>query len=177
MKIYVISVFLNEENLKNTLHLCEQKGYKIKQSVEQDQTGESATVYCTEIKKIRFVFVGCNDFHQDHDFEIGLTPESRESAVSFFNSLDKQKYEAGVFSQDFMYAIPLDEEYHGPFFFNYDNGLSSETDDLKCIKATISEHDYNLYNNEIKSLLDKELSDKIVFTPGDHFYLNDISFF
>lgn len=175
IKLYCISVFLQQEKISGILHKCNEYGIEHKEIEITDQVNETAIGHQISIDNLKILLLACNDFHRHKDFEIGITVDTKESWTAFIENLKKySEIEYGQVSDDGTeYALIKDDALHGPFFFIFD-GQYSNIEPLIHLRCTIGEYDYILYKEKIEKLLSEDILKRITVQSGSTFYIEEI---
>lgn len=176
MTLYCISVFLKNESILKVLEVCRTAGIQFKEIPVTDQTGISVSGFQIESDGLKILVLPCNDFHRDHDFEIGLTAESRDEWNDFVKKVSADgKCENGVFEDGETEYLLLkgEDDYHGNFFFIFD-GQKSNPCALEKISCTVTTSDYDFIQKNIRPLLGENLLKKIKILPGESFSVNEL---
>lgn len=177
MKLYCITIFLNNENIIRTIKQCDDSSLNYKQLQVTDHIGTIVDGYQIDISGLMILLLPCNDFHKNKDFEIGITAESLGKWKYFLENDNKNglEIEEGDFKDDTdtCYALLKDNNYHGPFFFIFDTHYSEEKV-LEKIICTVEPYDYKLYDEKIKHVIEGNISEKLEIKEGTAFKIEKI---
>lgn len=175
IKLYCISIFLQQENINDILHICNENIIQYREIEITDQVNETGIGYQIAIDNLKILLLPCNAFHTHKDFEIGITADTKESWTAFIENLKKySEIEYGQIPDDGTeYALIKDDALHGPFFFIFD-GQYSNIEPLIHLRCTICEYDYILYKEKIEKLLGEDILKKITIQSGHAFCIEKI---
>ena len=175
IKLYCISIFLQQEKINDILHICNEHGIGYQEIEITDQVNETGIGYQISIDNLKILLLPCNDFHTHKDFEIGITVDTKENWTAFIENLKRySETEYGQFADDGTeYALIKDDALHGPFFFIFD-GHYSNIEPLIRLRCTIREYDYVLYKKRIEKLLSEDILKRITVQSGAAFCMEEI---
>lgn len=172
--LYVISVFLSERNLDETIARLRSLGLSVREGTGTDQTGKTARTFCTDADGVRLLLTDANGFHRDGDFEIGFTTKSLDGWERFLEAARGigLQLDTGTDESDgSRYAIP--KTAHCPFFFLFD-GTRSDAAALTSVRATMTPENHALYDEKIRPLLEPSLAGKMAFSSGAEFLIHSV---
>lgn len=177
MNLYCISIFLEKGRINKFLQNCRCEKIEYKEIEIIDQVNEKEIGYQADFSGLKVLILPCNDFHKNKDFEIGITEQNPKKWNDFVErakseSVGDYKAEYGKFADGKTeYFLIKDKEYHGNFFFIYD-GQNSKEESLLKIECTMTKHDLDFYQNQLKNLIGENIASKIDITATDKFELN-----
>ena len=167
---------MSKDNLIKVWEECKKHSSDCHESDVTDQTGETGHTYQCKINEVAIILGECNDYHYDHDFEIGISTATEQEFNDFTDSINKTFYEIGSDENGTKYAIPGDDKTHGPFYFMYDKGKTCNTDCLKAINIRVSEYDMFFYQKYIEPFMPEKLKALFYIETGSKFKLKSIAF-
>lgn len=175
IQLYCVSIFLQQTQIRNILHICNGYAVEYKEIEITDQVNDIVVGYQIIIDGLKILLLPCNDFHKHKDFEIGLTADTQENWSEFIEELKRYtQIEYERFADDEgEYALIKDSTLHGPFFFIFD-GQYANIEPLIHLQCTICTYDYMIYKEKIEPFFTEDMLKKIRIEKGVAFCIQEI---